>query len=366
MKRLIYLFAVIAILAACSSEKKGFVITGTVEGAVDGDTVYLQSGEGRQLTKQDSAIITNGIFTFKGVQDTVVDRLITYNAAGKTPLMMTFFLENGNIDLRLTKYSDSSTGTQNNDTYQEVRDQLNQLTGQMIALDQSMPDSTLTDEQRKTKDEEMNALNEKYFEVQKASIAKNIKNIVGIYMLKQLYYYLTLDDMAPLIPLITPEYQNDKTIVFIKEKVDKMKKTAIGQKFTDFEMLTPDGELIKLSDYAGKGKVVLIDFWASWCGPCLREMPNLVDAYAKYKDKNFEIVGVSLDESNDDWIESIKKLNIIWPQMSDLKYWNNKGAQLYAINSIPHTVLIDGEGTIIAHGLHGDGLQEKLAEILKK
>ena len=113
-----------------------------------------------------------------------------------------------------------------------------------------------------------------------------------------------------------------------------------------------------------KGEV-LLDFWASWCGPCRREMPNLVEAYAKYKNKNFEIVGVSLDQSADSWKEAIKKLNITWPQMSDLKYWNCEGAQLYAVSSIPHTVLIDGEGTIIARGLHGEGLQEKLAEVLK-
>ena len=128
---------------------------------------------------------------------------------------------------------------------------------------------------------------------------------------------------------------------------------------------TPEGKTVKLSDYVGKGKVVLVDFWASWCGPCRREMPNLVEAYAKYKNKNFEIVGVSLDQSADAWKEAIKKLNITWPQMSDLKYWNCEGAQLYAVSSIPHTVLIDGEGTILARGLHGDELQEKIAEAVK-
>ena len=121
-----------------------------------------------------------------------------------------------------------------------------------------------------------------------------------------------------------------------------------------------------MSDYAGKGKVVLVDFWASWCGPCRREMPNLVEAYAKYKGKNFEIVGVSLDQNADSWKEAIKTLKMTWPQMSDLKYWNSEGAQLYAVNSIPHTMLIDGEGTIIARGLHGEELQTKIAEALKK
>ena len=146
---------------------------------------------------------------------------------------------------------------------------------------------------------------------------------------------------------------------------DKQKKTAVGTQFVDFEMQTPEGKSVKLSDYVGKGKVVLVDFWASWCGPCRREMPNLVETYAKYKGKNFEIVGVSLDQDGAAWKEAIKKLDMTWPQMSDLKFWQSEGAQLYAVNSIPHTVLIDGDGTIIARGLHGEGLQAKLAEVIK-
>ena len=167
------------------------------------------------------------------------------------------------------------------------------------------------------------------------------------------------------MPQIPATYNNDRTIIKIKENVEKMKATAVGQKFTDFEMSDPKGKLVKLSDYAGKGKVVLVDFWASWCGPCRREMPNLVHAYKQFKNKNFEIVGVSLDQNSNAWKESIEKLNLTWPQMSDLKFWDSEGAKLYAVNSIPHTVLIDGNGTIIARGLHGDKLLEKLEEILK-
>ena len=122
---------------------------------------------------------------------------------------------------------------------------------------------------------------------------------------------------------------------------------------------------MKLSDYVGKGKVVLIDFWASWCGPCRREMPNLVEAYKQYKDKNFEIVGVSLDRDLEAWKKGIADLNITWPQMSDLKYWDCEGAKLYAVSSIPHTLLVDAEGTIVARGLHGEELQQKIAELLK-
>lgn len=112
-------------------------------------------------------------------------------------------------------------------------------------------------------------------------------------------------------------------------------------------------------------KTVLLDFWASWCGPCRREMPNLVEAYKKYRNKGFEIVGVSLDRDAEAWKNGIEKLDITWPQMSDLKYWDCEGAKLYAVSSIPHTVLIDGEGIILARSLHGEELQEQIAEALK-
>ena len=341
MKKFIYLLAVAAIVAACSGNK-GYVVTGTVEGGADGDTVFLQKVDGRNLVKVDSAVITKGTFTFKGVQDTAVNRYVTYRPAGKEGILMDFFLENGNININLTRDNDSATGTPSNDAYQEIRAQLNGLNKQMMTIYESMSDTTLTDEQREAKMKEMNDLQEKSMEITKAGIAKNITNLVGVHLLKNNYYYLE-----------------------VKENVEKMKATAVGQKFTDFEMETPDGKPVKLSDYVGKGKVVLIDFWASWCGPSRREMPNLVEAYAQYKNKGFEIVGVSLDQSGEAWKDAIQKLNITWPQMSDLKYWNCEGAQLYAVSSIPHTVLIDGEGTIIARGLHGEGLQEKLAEVLK-
>lgn len=367
MKKFTYLLAAAALFAACNSGNKGYIVTGTVEGAADGDTVFLQTVQGRQLVKLDSAVIANGTFTFEGTQDTATNRYITYsNVENESNMMMDFFLENGKINIQLTSgKNDSATGTASNDAYQVIRTQLAGLNEQMMAIYNSMSDTTLTDEQREAQSKEMETLQEIMIETTKAGINKNITNPVGIHLLKQNYYYLEVPDLDPLLPQIPAAYENDEVILKIKGNVEKMKATAVGQKFTDFEMLTPEGKAVKLSDYAGKGKVVLVDFWASWCGPCRREMPNLVEAYAKYKNKNFEIVGVSLDQSGEAWKEAIGKLNITWPQMSDLKYWNCEGAKLYAISSIPHIVLIDGEGTIIARGLHGDELQQKLAEIIK-
>ena len=122
---------------------------------------------------------------------------------------------------------------------------------------------------------------------------------------------------------------------------------------------------MKLSDFIAKNKYTLIDFWASWCGPCRAEMPNVVAAYKKYQSKGFGIVGVSLDRDAEAWKKAIKDLNITWPQMSDLKAWDCEGAKLYGVRSIPATVLVDQEGTIIARNLRGDAIEAKLAELLK-
>lgn len=364
MKKLTYVLAA-TLLAACNSGNNGYTITGTVEGANDGDMVYLQGVEGRQLVKLDSAVIKNGTFTFTGKQDTAVNRYLTYKNNEDNGMAMDFFLENGKIAIQLTKDNDAATGTPNNDAYQEIRTQMNSLMKQMETLYSTLSDTTLTDEQREAKGKEIEGLQEKMIGVAKDGIAKNITNPVGIHLLKQNYYYMDVNELDPLMPQIPAMYDQDERIVQIKANVKQMKATAVGQKFTDFEMQTPEGEKVKLSDYVGKGKVVLVDFWASWCGPCRREMPNLVDLYAKYKNKNFEIVGVSLDQSGEAWKNAIKQLNISWPQMSDLKYWDCEGAKLYAVSSIPHTVLIDKDGTILARGLAGEALQEKLAEVIK-
>ena len=326
----------------------------------------MQAREGRQLVKLDSAVITNGEFQFKGTKaDSLADvRYLTYKS-GENSLAMDFFLENGNIQIHLSTNDDAATGTPTNDAYQVIRAQVNELTKQMSAIYKSLSDSTLTDEQREEASKNIEATEEKMMGVMKEGITNNITNAAGIYLLKQNFYYMEVEDLDPLMAQIPAAYANDETIIRIKDNVEKMKATAVGQKFTDFEMQTPDGKAVKLSDYVGKGKVTLIDFWASWCGPCRREMPNLVEAYKKYKNKGFEIVGVSLDRDAEAWKNGIKQLKITWPQMSDLKYWDCEGAKLYAVSSIPHTVLVDGEGTILARGLHGEELQEKIAEALK-
>lgn len=148
------------------------------------------------------------------------------------------------------------------------------------------------------------------------------------------------------------------------QQVESERKTAIGAAAPDISLPDPEGAVRNLSSL--KGKVVLIDFWASWCGPCRKENPNVVKAYAKYKEKGFEIFSVSLDKDRESWLKAIANDKLTWPNhVSDLKYWKSAGAAAYGVTAIPYTVLIDKEGKIVAKKLRGDALEQKLAELLR-
>ena len=143
-------------------------------------------------------------------------------------------------------------------------------------------------------------------------------------------------------------------------------KAFIGQQFTDLEMADADGNMHKLSEYVGNGRWLFVDMWASWCGPCRGEMPNVVAAYEKFHDKGFDIVGLSLDNKKEPWLKAVEDLKMPWTQLSDLKGWQSIVTEVYKVWSIPDNLLIDQQGKIVARGLRGEGLHAKLAEIFGK
>jgi peroxiredoxin len=156
-----------------------------------------------------------------------------------------------------------------------------------------------------------------------------------------------------------PTYSYTKEL---NNQVEKLKVTAVGQIAPEISLANPNGEIVKLSSL--RGKYVLIDFWAKWCGPCRRENPNVVKAYNRFKDRGFEVFGVSLDRNKEDWVKAIAEDGLTWTHVSDLKYFESQAAKDYNINAIPFSILLDKSGKIIAKNLRGAALEKKLEEVI--
>ena len=183
--------------------------------------------------------------------------------------------------------------------------------------------------------------------------------------LTRVYSRMDREQLIKLVEEGNPVYMTTSIANGIKSRMEAWKRQKVGTMFTDLEMQDTDGKTHKLSEYVGKGKYVLIDFWASWCGPCRKSMPAVKKLYDTYKDKGFDIVGLSFDNNKDNWVAAIKKLELPWHHLSDLKGWQSIAASTYGIDAIPATLLIGPDGKIVASNLGAEGVEEKLKELLK-
>jgi len=211
-------------------------------------------------------------------------------------------------------------------------------------------------------------------EVQKLSDATDLKvrdfvknnpaSWVSPLFLAQLQSSLPVEEMDALVNALDPKLSVSPSVTEIKKQLDVQRKLAIGQVAPDFTQNDPEGKPVTLSSVYGAHKYTLIDFWAAWCGPCRQENPHIVAVYNDFNAKGFTVMGVSLDQDKERWLKAIADDKLTWTQVSDLKYWQNEAAALYAVKSIPASVLVDQSGKIIARNLRGEELRKKLTELL--
>lgn len=374
MKKIFTLASAMLMLAmsACA-DKTGYVVTGSAEGTVDGDTVYICDMQGFfAIVPTDTAVVKNGKFEFHGDFEGAAIRFLvpTHKGTAEGLGMADFVLENANINIQTFLQKSGKQPVIESDgknaaiykDYEALDKKWN---------DQINPYWDIVREKKGTEAEiakaqaEMDKLGEQRDAEEYAFLKNHIPSGISDMLMAYNWSKYTDEQKAELMALFAekgPEMPNYKKFVAQKKAEES---TVIGSQYTDIVMQTPEGKTIKVSDYVSKNKYTLIDFWASWCGPCLREMPNVVKAYTNYHDKGLEIVGVSLDNKKDAWVNAIKKQNMPWPHMSDLKGWECAGAAAYNVKAIPANVLISQDGKIIAKDLREEALQEKLAELLK-
>lgn len=371
MKKISVIFFVLATAAAlvsCSEDSVRYYVSGT-NAPEEGSVVYLT--DRTAMVQIDSAVVSGGSFKIKG--KAAKDAFLAVEVQGHEGGFV-FFNDGEPVQVDVT--DGALTGSALNTKLAECLAANDEAYNEYDTFLQSF--LTLPEEEQAAKMEEFiplyRAAIQKYSDFFFGMIDDNMDSLIPVAFMGSVRSLGGADKVNELMDSGAPFTQHPY-VLEMKRKLDESaarereaeerKRAFVGQMFTDLEEADPDGNMHKLSEYVGKGKWVLVDFWASWCGPCKQEMPNVVAAYKKYKAKGFDVVGLSFDREKEPWVKAIVEWDMPWVHLSDLKHWKTVAADVYGVNSIPDNILINPDGRIVARGLRGNELDAFLSSVLK-
>lgn len=364
-KKMLFLGLIISSVISCAKPEK-FVINGEIKGKESGKIQLMKFVNGQWIT-EDSTSITKGKFKLTGKADLPELRVV---AMEPHKMIAQFFAENGTITLKAEADSLNKTvikGSNSNEEFKIYQQELMNLSKDSKGLQQrymAAQSSGDQDGMKKTQiDYEAMVQN---LNVYAKNFIREHKNstVSPLIALMQFGQTIKASEIDTLIAFLDPSIRASIYVTELKKMADKMRATDVGSIAPDFTLPTPEGNTFTLS--STRGKYVMIDFWAAWCQPCRHENPNVVALYGKYKDKGFDVVGVSLDREKEAWVKAIADDQLAWHQVSELKFWQSEIAQKYGVTAIPCTFLLDKEGKIIAKNLRGEDLAKKLEELMGK
>ncbi len=342
------MFVMAAALCACGG-KKTFKVTGTLPERA-GDDLALVTSAGDTLATATAD--TTGLFTMKGdFEAPVLASLV--NAKGR---VTSFAIEPGTITIRQEEQFVRATGTPANDAAAAFNDLMVELIEESRSLGEEA-----TEEQRE-------ALQKRHHTLQEEAVAANRDNLFGVQMFANVSAQSekSAQELLDEIALFSPEMQQTELLERTRIRLEAKLNTEIGKPYIEVALPDVDGNMVALSSLVGEGKWVLIDFWATWCGPCRHEIPFLRDAYAKYHEKGFEIYGVSLDSDREKWAAFLPENGMTWVNVLGIdEDRKSPASDSYAVQFIPTNFLISPEGKIVATGLRGEAIDTTLAEHIK-
>jgi peroxiredoxin len=366
MKRIIVFLMFAAAIITVSAQPGKYTINGTIEGP-DGTKMLLQKNTGGKMVTLIESVLKDGKFVMGG---SVEFPEMVFLTSSETKSRLSFYIENSDITItgKLASLTDAEVkGSKTQDDYKEMSALILPVSKQYSEIAKEYQEANKSGNKAlaEEKMKQINDLSGEMKKIQKKFISDHPASFLTPSLLRSLSYEMNGTELEAVINALDPAVAKSPVITDLKARVEVMKSVEVGKKAPDFTQNDPNGKPIALSSLIGKN-ILLIDFWAAWCGPCRAENPNVVKAYNEFKDKGFDILGVSLDRSADDWKKAIADDKLTWTQVSDIQYWNNAAAKLYGVNSIPANFLLDRNGVIIGRNLRGEELYNKVKELVER